>query len=246
MYETLNDVPLAIRDFYYEETIQEATGNTVAEKFNYLDEKQVEQVGTHQVDEYAPVTYVRLIEKKETWPISKLESLINQGKAQHELDIFATMVARYEWWEQFDKYQAYLLELENITNFNNNLPVIGIDDKGNGILAEAKPIPNEYVLADKKTPDQVLAPYQRELFKAERNEKVSRLKVIVEGMEFDADETSIGRMLAPISTMNDTESTLWVIANNEEVQVTKAQLKKVVKASVSAISAVWVPTIATQ
>ena len=75
--------------------------------------------------------------------------------------------------------------------------------------------------------------------KQERAAEVERLTVEVEGMVFDADETSQARMSVAASSMTDDETNVWVLHDNSVVQVTKAQLLQACRLARIAQSAVW-------
>lgn len=75
--------------------------------------------------------------------------------------------------------------------------------------------------------------------KQERASEVDRLTVEVEGMVFDADETSQARMSVAASSMTDDETNVWVLHDNSVVQVTKAQLLQACRLARIAQSAVW-------
>lgn len=79
-----------------------------------------------------------------------------------------------------------------------------------------------------------------ELFKQERAKAVAAIVVEVDGLLFDGDEVSQGRMARAALVMNDEETTLWVQANNEPAQVTKAQLIEAIRLAGAAQTAVWV------
>lgn len=80
----------------------------------------------------------------------------------------------------------------------------------------------------------------REAFKASREEAVKNIKVEVDGMLFDGDETSQTRMSRAVQLMNDTETTLWVLANNQPIQVTKAQLSEALRISAEEQTRLWI------
>lgn len=75
--------------------------------------------------------------------------------------------------------------------------------------------------------------------KVERAAEVERLTVEVEGMVFDADETSQARMSVAASSMTDDELNVWVLHDNSVVQVTKGQLLQACRLARIAQSAVW-------
>lgn len=79
----------------------------------------------------------------------------------------------------------------------------------------------------------------RAAFIAERTARVAALKVKVEGMEFDGDETSQNRMARSIVGMSDTDTLPWTLADNTVVQVTKAQLTQALRLSGLAQAEVW-------
>lgn len=85
-----------------------------------------------------------------------------------------------------------------------------------------------------------LKPILRERFKMERQALVDAITVEVEGMVFQGDEVSQGRMARAAVALNDTETVLWVLADNTPVQVTKAQLLEALRLAGAAQAAIWV------
>ena len=78
-------------------------------------------------------------------------------------------------------------------------------------------------------------------WKASRAEAVANIKVTtLSGNEFDGDEVSQGRMSRAISVMADTDTTIWVLANNVPTEVSKAELIEALKLSGEAQTALWV------
>ena len=75
--------------------------------------------------------------------------------------------------------------------------------------------------------------------KQERAEEVEALTVEVEGMIFDADETSQARMSVAASSMTDDETNVWVLHDNTIVEVTKKQLLLACRLARLAQSAIW-------
>ena len=104
-----------------------------------------------------------------------------------------------------------------------------IEDKGDYYEVVAIPEPTAEEIAAKALAEA----------KAERAEEVERLTVEVEGMVFDADETSQARMSVAASSMTDDETNVWVLHDNTVVQVTKVQLLKACRLARIAQSAVW-------
>ena len=104
-----------------------------------------------------------------------------------------------------------------------------IEKQGNAYVIVAVPEPTQEELEA-----QALAQA-----KAERAAEVEALTVEVEGMVFDADETSQARMSVAASSMTDDETNVWVLADNTIVQVTKSQLMQACRLARIAQSAVW-------
>lgn len=60
MFQTLNDVPVQIREFYEEDVRSEPTGNTIDVPYTYEDEEGNKQQAVRPEPEYADVTYIVL------------------------------------------------------------------------------------------------------------------------------------------------------------------------------------------
>lgn len=79
-------------------------------------------------------------------------------------------------------------------------------------------------------------------FKASRPEAVARIKVTIDGLIFDGDETSQTRMSRVITaSSNDAESIRWVLADNSVAAVTAGQLKRALKAAGQEQARLWIP-----
>ena len=104
-----------------------------------------------------------------------------------------------------------------------------IEKQGNAYVIVAVPEP---------TPEELEAQALASA-KAERAAEVEALTVEVEGMVFDADETSQARMSVAASSMTDDELNVWVLHDNSIVQVTKAQLMQACRLARIAQSAIW-------
>jgi hypothetical protein len=182
-YNLITDVPEVILEFYHEVVKSEPTGNTVEEAYTYFDENG-EQTAFTQVPEYVDVTYIELLPRPETKTQADLDRVIGLGKPAKVVNLFTVMVNLGVAWDWCNKYITWLEDTEAWDNWV--APIPELDDEGNPLPVETKPdAPVEPV----RFPD-VVDTYARTLFKAERATKVSQLKVTVDGMEFDADETS--------------------------------------------------------
>jgi len=81
----------------------------------------------------------------------------------------------------------------------------------------------------------------REAAKAQRAAAVARISVKVDGMTFDGDEESQGRMARAILAYDAsaTDAVAWVLANNTTVAVPLQALKKALALAVAAQGALW-------
>lgn len=79
-------------------------------------------------------------------------------------------------------------------------------------------------------------------FIANRTKRVSELVVITsQGNAFDGDETSQNRMARAIQSMDDGETTLWVLANNSSINATKAELREALRLAGQEQTNIWIP-----
>lgn len=83
--------------------------------------------------------------------------------------------------------------------------------------------------------------FDREAWKIQRDIKVSNIKVTVDDMVFDGDETSQNRMTRAITALvaANVPSTMWTLADNTSVEVTVEQLQKALVAAGLAQTAIW-------
>ena len=88
------------------------------------------------------------------------------------------------------------------------------------------------------TPEQ-LAEQTLTQAKVERAEAVSNITIEVDGMVFDGDETSQTRMGRSIVAMNDDETITWVLHDDTIAQVSKAQLKEVLRKAGQKQTELW-------
>lgn len=85
----------------------------------------------------------------------------------------------------------------------------------------------------------------RNAAKAERAEAVSKLTVTVDGMVFDADETSQNRMSRVVAGAQalgvdlNTTTQIWVLADNTVAMPTVAQLAQALKLAGEAMTSAW-------
>lgn len=96
-----------------------------------------------------------------------------------------------------------------------------------------------FVMPEEPTLEELEAKAVQE-WKTSRTLAVATIKVMVDEMEFDGDETSQTRMTRAITAMDDTETTPWVLADNTPVLVSKATLVKALKLAGEAQTALWI------
>lgn len=79
------------------------------------------------------------------------------------------------------------------------------------------------------------------IYKKQREGQVAKILVTTtQGNVFDGDEISQGRMARAILSMEDGESTLWVMANNTPTMVSKLELREALRMAGQAQTSVWV------
>lgn len=86
------------------------------------------------------------------------------------------------------------------------------------------------------TPEELL-----EQAKHERAKQVASIKVEVDGMTFDGDETSQSRMARALEVASITgmQSTVWVLADNTVAEVTVAQMQQALSKAMLEMGELW-------
>lgn len=128
-------------------------------------------------------------------------------------------------------------------NWCNEYSYAHIEDKGDYYEVVEDPRPPE------PTPEEIAEREKAEALaqaKKERAEAVSKLKVIIDGMIFDADETSQNRMSRVVAGAQalgvdlNTTTQIWVLADNTVATPTVAQLAQALKLAGKAQSELWI------
>lgn len=100
----------------------------------------------------------------------------------------------------------------------------------NGKWPEEVPLPPP-------TPEQL-----HEQWKAARQKQVDNIVVEIDGLKFDGDETSQGRMARAAGLAESPEETIkWILADNTVATVTAAQLKRAARAAGLEQEKLWIP-----
>lgn len=90
-----------------------------------------------------------------------------------------------------------------------------------------------------KSPEQI-AQIKMAKAKSVRTQEVNEILVTTTaGNEFDGHEDAQSRMAKAIVAMDDTDKTLWVLANNSIVEVTKAELREALRLAGVAQTLIW-------
>jgi hypothetical protein len=177
-------------------------------------------------------TQVIIAQRPETKTQSDLDRVINLGKPQAVIDKFTILVNLGIAWDYCD---AYIYWLNDIDTCEKWASVITYDEDEVEISRTEKP---ESPIEPVRQPD-VVNNYARTIFKANRAVKVAALTVEVDGMIFDADETSQIRMVSSVASMDDDETQLWVLADNSVAYLTKKQLRRASKQARIDTTSMW-------
>lgn len=176
-----------------------------------------------------------------TKSIDDVERVISLNKPTEVIRDFAGLVSLAEQWNWAKSYRDYLIVFSEVSEYNANLPETFTNEDGELIEVNLKPLPLEPERPEIKTIDEVLEPYARTIFKSNRQKLLDTLTVEVDGMVFDGDEASQSRMGRASFSMEPGEKIGWVLANNDEVTVTKDQLAKALRLAGAKQAAIWTP-----
>lgn len=98
-------------------------------------------------------------------PIAKnIPDLIAKGKIQN-LSTFAEIQCKAEQFAWASKYYDYLVELNEVEQYNANLPTF-TNEEGQEVEVESLPVPDAPAKPKLKTAEEVLEPYQKQITKA--------------------------------------------------------------------------------
>lgn len=81
--------------------------------------------------------------------------------------------------------------------------------------------------------------YVKQQEKENRNNLVSSIEVIYDGIVYQGDEVSQGRMSRVISSMLDTDTIMWKAKDNSKVKLTKIDLTQILRLSTIEQTKVW-------
>ena len=113
----------------------------------------------------APVLNEQGLPTLKQGPIVKdLAQLIAKGKVDH-IESFAEIAAQGEQWQWARDNYDYLVELNQVNEYNANLPEPVANDDGSLTEVEPLPEPTAPERPAVQTVEQVLAPYQRKIDK---------------------------------------------------------------------------------
>ena len=81
--------------------------------------------------------------------------------------------------------------------------------------------------------------YIKQQEKEYRNNLVSSIEIVYDGMIYQGDEVSQGRMSRVISSMLDTDTIMWKAKDNSKVKLTKIDLTQILRLSIIEQTKVW-------
>ncbi|TMP46670.1 MULTISPECIES: DUF4376 domain-containing protein [unclassified Pseudoalteromonas] len=183
-------------------------------------------------DEQNPVTNEQGLPILLQGPIGakSIPDLIAKGKVEN-LTMFAELQSKTEQWEWAYKYYDYLVELNEVEQYNANLPEPVASEDGTLVEVEPKALPTEPERPALKTVDEVLEPYKVTIFKLQRQSQIDNAVVeISTGKTFDADELSITRMANALIKhwqLGEDDTIPWStadVATGVMVECTKAEI----------------------
>lgn len=188
----------------------------------------------------------QLLPRPDTKSVEDIERLISLNKPVEVINKFAELVCLGEQWNWAQSYYDYLVELNQVTEFNANLPEPVANEDGTLIEVEPKAIPTEPERPVLKTVEQVLEPYAKTLFKLRRQQQAdSAIITVSTGKSFDADEVSIARMANAIIKhwqIDPDDTLLWSTADVDTgvmVDITKSELVEAHNLATEAFAAAW-------
>ena len=157
--------------------------------------------------------------------------VISLGQPVNVINAFAQEFIDSEQWEWANKYYDYLAELNEVEQYNANLPDPIPTEDGALIEVEPKALPTEPERPAVRTVDEVLEPYKVTIFKLQRQSQIDNAVVeISTGKTFDADEQSITRMANALIKhwqLADDDIIPWStadVATGVMVECTKAEI----------------------
>lgn len=81
--------------------------------------------------------------------------------------------------------------------------------------------------------------YIKQQEKEYRNNLVSSIEIVYDGIIYQGDEVSQGRMSRVISSMLDTDTIMWKAKDNSKVKLTKIDLTQILRLSTIEQTKVW-------
>lgn len=183
-------------------------------------------------DEQNPVTNEQGLPTLLQGPVGvkDIPGLIAKGKIDN-ITQFAELESKTEQWQWAKAYYNYLVELNEVEQYNANLPAPVANDDGSITETEPKPLPVAPERPAIRTADEVLEPYKVTIFKLQRQSQIDNAVVETStGKKFDADEQSITRMANALIKhwqLNEDDTIPWStadVATGVMVECTKSEI----------------------
>ena len=129
--------------------------------------------------------------------------------------------------------QVSQLPEDDLSNYN--LPYVEFN------INIYNPIDFKYLVVDNlvvelKRDDSV---YIKQQEKEHRNNLVSSIEIVYDGIVYQGDEVSQGRISRVINSMLDTDTIMWKAKNNSKVELTKIDLTKILRLATIEQTKVW-------
>lgn len=96
----------------------------------------------------------------------------------------------------------------------------------------------KFIVKDFRTPEEIQQALYNQ-WKAERQSKVDNIEVELNGVVYQGDETSQTRIARAVSVMEDTDTTMWVAKDNSVNELSKADLKYILREAGIKQTLIW-------
>jgi len=135
--------------------------------------------------------------------LDDIKKLILDNRKVEAVELHANTLAESEQWTWFKAYQDHQIAIDDVEQYNANLPIIGHNENEQPILAEPKELPLLRPRPSLRTGKDILDSlnYYTDKFKAERTRQVKNITSEVEGVVLDGDEESQTRLTRAVVVM---------------------------------------------
>jgi len=140
-----------------------------------------------------------------------------------------------------DTRPEQFLEHAGETIVNYNVKEMATEDMEGNTRISYNYMSANHPSTDRAVLEGYLAKLENVSGKVNRADSVEAIKVTtLAGNEFDGNETSQTRMSRAIAVMNDTDTIMWILANDEAIMVGKAEMMEALKLASAEQTRLWV------